>query len=557
MVSSFLQLYLNDAKVGNKIQKDVNRATIPLKPNRTYKINIQSLSSRSKYADSILSNSLTVTTSVAISGGEFANTNGIEMLTANDTVIHNACSMNDPQVTALRKFYEKENETDFEGQITIPIRVNKLTDEYIDIDWSGYNHCKHEYVDEYRIQWHCLNNNEHSEHKCPGNVTSYRIKKLRAGYTYAIKMSSLKSNNVVINRSKNYLLQLSAPPDCPILKLRACNFKYITMEWNRPRAYGENQVIAYKLYVDNKVEAVLSAEQTAFTLSKGEPCREYSFQVQAITADESNSSPMSPALSVIWPGIMAPNVRQLENENGIVRVIWDEPLITGNAKISYFRVVAENESTAGKTPPIVVGPLEGHIRECELHGLSNGRNKIYLEIVAFGMSEPFKSKPIYVEYGLTPEAPHLVVKIPGLEQRNKLDKIASNLVNKRDRLLKIVTNSAQSKHAKEVSSTVMAKAMATLRQLDEVLNDCLKLIASYTGFFVANLSWTCHQPSPLVKVIGFKVFVNGKQYGSDLHESIRSVRVRLSLERAIHNVYVAAYTDRNRMECQTSNCIGE
>lgn len=45
-------------------------------------------------------------------------------------------------------------------------------------------------------------------------------------------------------------------------------------------SYGEAPIVAYKVYVDGRVEAVVSADQTIFTLSKGEPCHEYSFQIQ-------------------------------------------------------------------------------------------------------------------------------------------------------------------------------------------------------------------------------------------------------------------------------------
>lgn len=52
------------------------------------------------------------------------------------------------------------------------------------------------------------------------------------------------------------------------------------MEWNRPMSYGEAPIVAYKIFIDGKVEAVLSSDQTVFTLSKGEPCHEYVFQIQ-------------------------------------------------------------------------------------------------------------------------------------------------------------------------------------------------------------------------------------------------------------------------------------
>ena len=72
---------------------------------------------------------------------------------------------------------------------------------------------------------------------------------------------------------------------------------------------------------------------------------------------------------------------------------------------------------------------------------------------------------------------------------------------------------------------------------------------------MVNLSWKCDQPNPLVKTLGFRVYVNGKQYGSDLSNTIRSIRVKLSLERAIHSVSLTSYTERSLVESQNSNVI--
>jgi hypothetical protein len=478
----------------------------------------------------------------------YVNGNGLDMLVARGSVIENSYSeaSNMTQITSLKKFYEDENDRDEYGEGTIPIRINKMSEDFIDIDWAKY--VKHDGVNEFKIDWHCFNTNEHSEHRCLKNVTNFRIKKLKPGNTYRIRVAALKNNNTVVTRSKNYILQTCAAPDSPVLRLRACNFKYITMEWNRPNAYGEAQIVGYKLYVDGKVEAVLSNEQTVFTLSKGEPCHEYSFQVQAMTSDENLASPISAPLSVIWPGVQVPNLRQIENENGILRLAWDEPSITGNAKISYYRVLAENEQS-GKV--LVQGPLDLNMRECEFQGIESGRYKVHLEISAYGLAEPFCSKAITVDFGNAPEAPTLTVQIPGLEQRNKLDRIASSLANKRDRLLRLINlnqNNDASKH-------LIPKAMSTLRQLDEALNDCIKLIGNYTGYFVINLNWSCQQTNPMVRILGFRVYVNGKQYGVDLHDSIRSIRVKLSLERPVHSIYVTTFTDRSRMESQSSNVI--
>ena len=83
--------------------------------------------------------------------------------------------------------------------------------------------------------------------------------------------------------------------------------------------------------------------------------------------------------------------------------------------------------------------------------------------------------------------------------------------------------------------------MSTLRQLDEALDDCIKLFENYTGYFIVNLNWSCEQINPLVRIVGFKVYVNGKQYGSDLNNTMKSIRIKLPLEKAINTVRIIPY----------------
>lgn len=523
--------------MGAKIDKDIVRATLPLKPNRMYKITIQALSSKPEYSDSALSNPINVSTSLtglSLPNSVSAKPNTIDFNKKGlivDSTANVGNKFNDSSVIALKKFYENENDNESDGEATIPIKINKITEDYFELDWSKFN--KTDYFDEFKIQLHCLNTNEHSEVRVPANTFNNRIKKLRSGFSYSVRITTVK-NNTVLNKSKYLIIQTSAPPDTPALKLRACNFKYITIEWNRPYNYGEAKIVAYKIFLDGKVEAVISSEQTSFTLSKGEPCHEYTFQIQAITADENLSSLLSTPLNVVWPGIQVPNLRQLESETGTLKIAWDEPSLVGNAKISYYHVVATSETTTNRFSQ---GPIDNNILECEFIGLTLGKYKVNLEVYIFGVSEPFVSKPIHVDFGYKPESPRLYAQVQGLEQRNKLDKIACSLVNKRDRLLRIATNNSAVKQSPQTKG-ILPKAISALRQLDEALDDCVKLIENYTGYFIVNLNWSYEQVNPFIKVVGYKVYVNGKQYGSDLNKTINSIRVKLSLERAINTVNI-------------------
>lgn len=162
-----------------------------------------------------------------------------------------------------------------------------------------------------------------------------------------------------------------------------------------------------------------------------------------------------------------------------------------------------------------------------LTGLNtSGRYKIYLEVNAHGSAEPFCSSPVYMDFGHRPDAPVLTAHVLGLDERKKLERIACSLCNKRDMLLRVITSVGEGEPGRRAGSGV-PRAMATLRHLDESLNDCLKLLATYTGYFVVNLSWTCYQPNPMVRLLGFRVYVNDQQYGTELGEAIRNIRIKV------------------------------
>jgi hypothetical protein len=47
------------------------------------------------------------------------------------------------------------------------------------------------------------------------------------------------------------------------------------------------------------------------------------------------------------------------------------------------------------------------------------------------------------------------------------------------------------------------------------------------GHFIANLTWKNEQSNPAVKIIGYRVYINGRQYGTDLPESIKSIKIKV------------------------------
>jgi hypothetical protein len=189
-----------------------------------YKINVQALSSKSEYGDSALSNSVNLSTSLQMSSQTFPEPKmtsiEIPSISKKGLLIENSQinKFNDSQVVALKKYYENENSNDPQDEPDVQIRVMKLAEDYVDLDWSKNN--KSDSFDEFKIQIHCLNTNEHSEIRLPQHTTNHRLKKLRSGFTYSLRLCTVRKVNEIVCRSKYLIMQTSAPPDSPTLKLR-------------------------------------------------------------------------------------------------------------------------------------------------------------------------------------------------------------------------------------------------------------------------------------------------------------------------------------------------
>jgi len=70
---------------------------------------------------------------------------------------------------------------------------------------------------------------------------------------------------------------------------RACNFRYIAVQWDKPNTYGDALITGYKVYVNGIVESILNADQLSYTYTHGKWCQEYSFQVQVSNNSDSNT----------------------------------------------------------------------------------------------------------------------------------------------------------------------------------------------------------------------------------------------------------------------------
>ena len=65
---------------------------------------------------------------------------------------------------------------------------------------------------------------------------------------------------------------------------------------------------------------------------------------------------------------------------------------------------------------------------------------------------------------------------------------------------------------------------------------------------MAHVSWQCEQSNPDIQVSGYKVLIDGKQYGNAMHEGVKTVRIKvtpcLSLSACLSLSHIHTHTDK-------------
>ena len=114
----------------------------------------------------------------------------------------------------------------------------------------------------------------------------------------------------------------------------------MTIEWRPSPNYGELTIVGYKVYINNRLVAILSHDQLTYTFTNGSACEDYTVYVQALSNDKNISSPMSRGIKFTWPGIKPGVFRRLDDgQTGTVVVAWEHPQIEDDAeKVIGFRV---------------------------------------------------------------------------------------------------------------------------------------------------------------------------------------------------------------------------
>ncbi len=123
----------------------------------------------------------------------------------------------DKNLITIRDHYVAKNQREANDS-SLPIRITKITEDVIELDWSYYNvQLK---IEQFKVHWHCWNTDKHDELILDGDKFTCTLSNLNPGQMYTVRVIAMQDRVRVINKSKYLLIQMNAPPDPPVLRLR-------------------------------------------------------------------------------------------------------------------------------------------------------------------------------------------------------------------------------------------------------------------------------------------------------------------------------------------------
>ena len=359
---------------------------------------------------------------------------------------------------------EQDNGDNFGGTSDrIDLRLLRLDDTQIVLGWNLDSNVFGNEADDgadnagivFQLTYTCSGQPQERFVTIPAHHNNHTLTPIIPGAIYKFHVmalagaaSSRLSKKMALASSRELSVETPAPPDMPKVKLRAVNFEYATIEWAKPRSYGNAPVTGYKVYVNSVLEITLPANQQSFTYSHGRGCSDYTFQIQAL-AGSNYASPLSEPLTMTWPGVKPPALvrYQASDEATMVRVGWEAPYTTPGVSIRELFIHVVDRTSRKLVHK--VGPIHSDCRETEFinpflsgiapsvfsaNGASLSGYNIFLEICVAGVGggQSFWSAPLPLVHTDLPPAPTVSARLLGLDDRMQIEQRAARLINRRD-----------------------------------------------------------------------------------------------------------------------------
>ncbi|XP_075243287.1 uncharacterized protein LOC142337714 isoform X2 [Convolutriloba macropyga] len=598
------QVYLDGKRAGNVLNKSCFKALIPYKPNRKYEVQVVALSSNSEFRDSDFSDVILVSTyptnSDVVDTTQTTNQSDRSFRDESRSDVTPARSSNRSRAgsSALTE----------RGVTNIELTVVSITDCSISVELRLLE--KGVKVTDYTVEWNSISGQHMQTPESIGTLklrapatqtaaqssapippTQFTLDGLRSGTNHFIRVTGANKSGVIVAKSKQLTVLTATPLGPPVTRLASSDLSQIVIEWTEPVVCGDALIAGYKVFVNSKFVAQLDPEQLTFEFRKGLMCREYSFQVQALSSLENLDSDLSKPVVAVWPGVVAPQLQCLPTtRQNAIRVGWHSPFVAGNVKLLNYTVSCERLAPDGSGNAVVnESPkfltLEPEACEAEFTGLpSDTIHRVTLQIRALGLEEILQSEPIETKPSLLPDAPLINVQIRNAEERKQLDEQACILFNKRDKFLRMIhfvqKMAINGKFLTSKSEEIeLIRLGSTLAQIDSQLTETVSRIAKLTGRVEVMLSWeggsdvqvfsprsknrrassnpgkgaSDVKSEQTMEVSGYKVFLNGRQYGLTVNSDVKNMVLRMNVDRPLHKISLLALSGESNSIVNNNN----
>ena len=474
------QMYSDDIVIGSVLDSINFEAFLPLKPTENYNLKLQAL------------------TKAVLPKRVFSNT----------------LSIIDESKVASKQSFKRRSIEGF---------LKEVKSQSIEIGWN-YTPVGDKVPNHFRVEWSCVSNPVPKVSLLPHTLSSHTIRECHPGVKYFIHVKAMSKFQKVLSVSAQIIVQTPAPPSTPQIELKHVNPKLINLEWKTPIQYGDAKISGFLLFIDqtNKIKIVNNTNSFEFDAL---PCREYIFQLQALTNHFVGNSKLSNTLIVSTTGLKVPAPTQISSGKlDSIAVTWETVVGIGNVRLSKIDVCcAPKNAYLDNIENCLLHPdcishvdLTPDTFEDTFHSLSNQSNYIFIRAIDIEGAK-YYSELTAMSTAQRPEAPNVTFTNLSLNKRNKCIEELFLEINDRDGLLlKLCWQQTKSIDIRTPKGQKICQEIADLSGdlllIEKSILVKLKYLNSHSSIISVLLRWEQVADTPEVSVSGYEVLVNGTKH---------------------------------------------
>ncbi|XP_075241058.1 uncharacterized protein LOC142336253 isoform X3 [Convolutriloba macropyga] len=530
------QAYIDGKKAGNVLDPNFFKAKIASKPENVYSIRLVALSSNPQIEDSEMSDPLLVPT----------DQDTIDYYKQMYIDMHGLADVDLDLLGGGRLGAAGERRGEMKLAL-VELSDVVMTFRVLDLDSDSVAHVK--------VEWNSFDSAETKQLLLPADQKDISLDTFGGGVNHFIRFFGVEEHGIVVTKSKQITALSAKKLEPPVLKAKKVSFEELIVSWSSTRDAKE-LMIGYRVFINGRQITEVDNTVTEYVFTKGQMCREYKFEVQALANQESLDSKISKPLVVLWPGIITPDIDEVMTTTGnAIKIAWNRPFSSKNVQILgywiYCKMNQEHAEDLRAEKRMIVGPLPSETTSYQFENLSTVcQYEIHMELKIAGLDQFLQSNQLMLQPVRFPHAPVIKITLNGQNERPQLEQEICRLLRNWWIMNGFGTSSA-SFNKSGGSSDERQEINDLYRKMEPVLTK----LAQFTGKIEGEITWDRLDSENKDKISGFKVMVNGSQVGALLPKNQNKFNFKLSMGKPEYNILVASVVENSSFPLQKSNKV--